>query len=120
MFFPVLEGVRQDSVLSGLLYLIFINDLICEIEKCNQNIGIYSINCGAPALADDISCIATSPLSLQRMLDVCSEYSRNWRFCFNANKSSIMQFSINTRENNVNSTGVLEIRIFHYLTTIHI
>ena len=48
-----------------------------------------------------MSCIATSPTRLQNMLDICVDYSRVWRFEFNASKSCIMQFSLNQREHNV-------------------
>ena len=100
-YFLVSEGVRQGGVLSGLLYLVFINDLLYDLEKCNTKTGVFQINSCCPSLADDISCISTSPLSLQRMLDVCNQYSCKWRFLFNAKKSSIVQFSVNSREVNL-------------------
>lgn len=97
-FFPVLQGVRQGGLLSGLLYLVFINDMLVDLEKCNKKTGVYHIASCSPALADDISCIGTTPLCLQRMLDICADYAHRWRFCFNANKSCVMQFSLNPRE----------------------
>ena len=96
-FFDVLEGVRQGGVLSGLLYLIFINDLLQEIEKCNYKTGIFHITCCCPTLADDISCISLTPIGLQRILDICSNYSYRWRFRFNPQKSGIIQFSTSHR-----------------------
>ena len=56
-FFEVAEGVRQGGVLSGLLYLVFINDLLYELENVNSNTDIFDIVSCAPSLADDISCI---------------------------------------------------------------
>lgn len=100
-FFPVQEGVRQGGVLSGLLYLVFIDQLLFEIETCNKKTGILNINSCCPCLADDVSCIATTPTGLQRMLDVCTNYAYKWRFNFNANKSHVMQFYINSREANI-------------------
>jgi hypothetical protein len=100
-YFTVSEGVRQRGVLSGLLYLVFINDLLVELEQCNCRTGIFHINACAPSLADDVSCISTSPKTLQCMLDVCNEYSRKWCFRFNAKKSYILQFSLNPREKNL-------------------
>ena len=100
-FFPVCEGIRQGGVLSGLLYLVFIDELISTLEKSNLNTGILSITSCVPSLADDVACISTSLLQLQRMLDICFDYSRRWRFQFNAGKSSILQFSPNLRDNGV-------------------
>ena len=76
--------------------------MLYDLEKCNTKTGVFQINSCCPSLADDISCISTSPLSLQRMLDVCNQYSCKWRFSFNAKKSSIVQFSVNSREINLN------------------
>ena len=94
-YFSVTEGGQQGGVLSGILYIAFINDLLFEMNKCNIRTGIGNLTCNAPALADDIACIATSPRALQRMLDVCSDYSNKWRFQFNGNKSCVVQFTLN-------------------------
>ena len=83
-YFTVSEGVPQWGVLSGILYLVFINDLLVELEQCNCRTGIFNINACAPSLADDVSCISTSPKTLQCIIDVCNEYSRKWCFRFNA------------------------------------
>jgi len=81
--------------LSGILYLVFINDLLFELKKCNIRTGIGSLTCNAPTLADDIACIANSPRALQRMLDVCSDYSNKRRFQFSGNTSCVVQFVLN-------------------------
>lgn len=90
-WFPVSQGVRQGGVLSTYLFLVYINELVVNLEKSCTNTGIFSITSNFPSLADDISCIAITPTTLQRMLDVSSEYSRKWRFSFNAQKSCILQ-----------------------------
>ena len=79
------------GVLSTFLYLVFINDLIDELELTN-NTGILRINSSSPVLADDLSCIAVSPLALQSMLNVAYTYAIKWRFSFNAEKSCIVKF----------------------------
>jgi hypothetical protein len=57
-YFEVNEGVRQGGVLSGFLYLIFINELINELGNCNEVTWVNSIKCCAPSLADYITCIS--------------------------------------------------------------
>ena len=52
-------------------------------------------------LAGDITRISTSPAQLQKMLDICVEYSNKRRFGFNAEKSCILQFSPTFRELNI-------------------
>lgn len=80
------------GVLSTFLYLVFINDLVNSIEQLYTCTKLLNVICNCPSLADDISLIALTPNSLQNMLDVANTYSRRWRFKFNANKSSILQF----------------------------
>lgn len=48
-YFNVVEGVRQGGVLSGLLYLAFINDLLYGLEESNKT-GICNVTCCAPSL----------------------------------------------------------------------
>jgi hypothetical protein len=91
-WFPVLQGVRQGGVLSSFLYLVYINELILDLEKSCINTGIFNITSNCTSLADDIACIGITPTTLQQMLDTSYEYSRKWRFTFNAQKSSILQF----------------------------
>ena len=91
-WFPVLQGVRQGGVLSTFLYLLFINDLLCELQSGSPNIGILHIPSNCPTLADDLSLIGISPTSLQRQLDIAYNYANKWRFTFNADKSCVLQF----------------------------
>ena len=91
-WFTVQQGVRQGGVLSTFLYLVYINDLIVKIEQSSLHTGILNIPSNCPSLADDLSCIGLTPLSLQNMLNIALAYSRKWRFKFNAQKSCILKF----------------------------
>ena len=85
-WFMVNQGVRQGGVLSKFLYLVFIDDLIREIQVHTGNSGILCIASSCPTLADDMSHIALYPHLLQTMLDISYSYSNKWRFRFNALK----------------------------------
>ena len=91
-WFPVLQGVRQGGVTSTLLYLVFINDLVNELENTNLGFGVLDVTSNCPTLADDVMCIALAPRNLQSMLNVAYRYSKRWRFDFNADKSCILCF----------------------------
>lgn len=66
-WFPLYQGVRQGGVLSTFLYLVFINDLINELELNSPNSGLLGVRSSCPSLADDLSFISTSPVQLQRL-----------------------------------------------------
>lgn len=99
VWFPVSQGVRQGGILSTFLYLVFINDLLQEIQSQCSNTGIYNIASSNPTLADDIACIALTPVAIQNILTTAYKYSTNWRFKFNADKSSVLRFSSSSIRN---------------------
>jgi len=78
------------SVLSAKLYLVFVNDLINELEDSKQGALLHDLNASSPVQADDISIITTNRQSSQNMVDICEQYSVNWSFTFSANKSKIL------------------------------
>ena len=90
--FPIHQGVRQGALLSPLLYSLFINDLLSDLEESGVGIYINSIFCGTPTYADDMSLVAQDPVDLQVMLDIASRYSYNWQYTFNPSKSKVMVF----------------------------
>ncbi|CAG2191477.1 unnamed protein product [Mytilus edulis] len=91
-WFKLHRGVRQGSILSAKLYLIFINDLIDKLESSQQGAFIHDLNASTPVQADDISIIATDRQSSQVMVKICEEYSIHWSFAFSAGKSQLLHF----------------------------
>lgn len=73
-WFNVLQGVRQGGVLSSFLYLVFINELIDTLEHCSTCTKLLNVASNCPTLADDISLIGLTPISLQSMLNIANEY----------------------------------------------
>ncbi|XP_060072139.1 uncharacterized protein LOC132552012 [Ylistrum balloti] len=86
------RGLRQGGILSTLYYLIFIDDLLNNLSESKFGAPLSTINCGNPALADDITLLALSPRSLQQLLNICQNYSTRWKFAFNSNESCTMVF----------------------------
>ncbi len=96
--FKLKQGVRQGGVLSSFLYLVYINDLLKELEESELGACICDLKTGNPTLADDITLIAMSPLSLQMMLNIVSQYALNWKFQVSKTKSFAMNIDRHRRK----------------------
>ncbi|MFN9109229.1 MAG: RNA-directed DNA polymerase [Bacteroidota bacterium] len=85
---PLCEGLPQSSVLSPILFLIFINDIdTCLTEHCEM--GLF---------ADDLVVRPTVPgrrvwKPLQSTLKNVSEWAKRWRVEFSVAKSNLVVFT---------------------------
>jgi Reverse transcriptase (RNA-dependent DNA polymerase)/Endonuclease-reverse transcriptase len=90
--FPIQSGVLQGSLLSPLLYSVFINDLAEALNASGIKSGI-SIGGRLYRLllyADDIVLMANSKSSLQKMLLICENHSEAKRYRFNVSKCEVV------------------------------
>ena len=62
--FVTSQGVRQGGMLSGSLYIVYINELLQDIEHVFPNFGIPNANTSNPSYADDKACLNDSPKGL--------------------------------------------------------
>ncbi|XP_060587399.1 uncharacterized protein LOC132742907 [Ruditapes philippinarum] len=91
--FPVLQGTRQGGKSSPLFYLLFIDGLIKELEKCGYGFCVYDLNVSTPTVADDMVLVSLSKCGMDKMLDICSNYSRQWRYNYNVIKCGIIVYN---------------------------
>ena len=75
------------------LFLIYINGLLCEVEKCLE-LGIkFSENTLSGRLfADDIVGIVKTGSAVQKLLDIAHNYSKCWHFEVNVKNCAVVIF----------------------------
>ena len=78
------------SVLSPLLYSIFMMDLVNELEASGDRVRVEEAHCGMLMFADDMAMVAESEEGMDRMLDKVDAYSRKWRFKFKKSKVMVI------------------------------
>ena len=92
----MLQGTRQGSKSSPLFYILYINNLITELEQSGLGICVYDFNISSPTVADDMVLVSFSRKGLQLILDICARYASKWRYQYNASKcSSILKYFTN-------------------------
>ena len=90
--FEVKAGVRQGGILSPILYSIYVDSLIEELEKLKVGCHVLEIFMAALFYADDMALLSPSIKGLQVLLDKCSEFCTQWDICLNVKKSKAMYF----------------------------
>ena len=83
----VVNGVRQGAVLSPVLFCIYFDELIHELETAKYGCYIGFCFVGVLAYADDLVLLAPSANATRRMLKICDEFGERYSVVFNADKS---------------------------------
>ena len=76
--FTIEQGVAQGCSLSPILFSIFVNDLLKEVEQTGLGIQLSS-GIGGMLFADDFVGFSDSKESLQKLLDVVYSYCSKCR-----------------------------------------
>ena len=111
--FTVSNGVRQGGVSSGVLFVVYIDDLLELLRKSGLGCKIRGVFYGAVIYADDIFLLSASRSGLQIMIDICQKFTArlNLKFGTNSNpdksKTKCLIFSKSRKTMN----GFKEIRL---------
>lgn len=81
------DGLLQGSILSPLLYSIFIDTLPGKIIEWRKNTSFHNETPFLFLYADDIAILATSKLEMQGLLETCEAHSIDNNYRFNTSKS---------------------------------
>ena len=118
--YSILQGVRQGGVLSPWLFLLFIDDLIKELQKLSTGIAIHNLYTGSPMFADDLTLMSRLKRGLDSMLAQAHQYSLRWRLTFNEGKTVVLTYgegnaSSEDREWLIGGKKIVEKSVWHNL-----
>jgi len=84
-------GVRQDGVLSPILFALYIDDIASSLSNAKLGCSVNGVYLGCLLYADDIILLSSSVHCLQSMLDVCCSILKSIDLKFNVNKSVLLR-----------------------------
>ena len=91
-WFHVKAGVRQGGVLSPSFYCMYVDELVAILRSLKIGCHIKKVFMAALLYADDMALLAPSLKGLQRLLNACSDFCKEWDVCLNAKKSKLLYF----------------------------
>jgi hypothetical protein len=86
----VIKGVRQGAILSPVLFCIYFDELINELETAKYGCYIGFCFVGVLVYADDLVLLAPSANATRKMLKICDAFGERYSVIFNADKSKCL------------------------------
>lgn len=103
--FNTMNGIKQGAVLSPVLFSVYLDVLLLNLEKHGIGCRIGNYYYGALAYADDITLICPSLKGLQKMVDICEDFSHEYGLKFNEKKSMCIKFGKECVVTNITLAG---------------
>ena len=91
-YFSIGNGVKQGGVLSPILYCIYVDNLLKQLESSGYGCHVGSKFTGCIGYADDLVLLSPTLYGLKKMIGICENYAREHKIVFNGKKSKLMVF----------------------------
>ena len=86
------NGTKQGGMSSPILFSIYLNGLLCELQCAGVGCCIGNMFVGGLAYADDVALLAPTPDAMHKMLNICDKFAAEFSIVFNAKKSKYLVF----------------------------
>ena len=94
--FKIFNGVKQGSVISPLLFTLYIDSLFLLLKQLGLGCHVGLTYAGAFGYADDIALVAPSLYCLKKMISICETFANKYSISFNPSKSKLLCFNVDS------------------------
>ena len=93
-FFQATNGVKQGSIISPMLFTVYVDELIARLQANGLGCNIGRSYIGVLGYADDLTLLSPrlSVNALSKMVGICEEYAKEYDIVFNCKKTVGIQF----------------------------
>ena len=81
-------------MLSPILYGVFVNDLLQELDETNDGYKLFQHHVPALFYCDDMIITTDDPNKLLKLLKMCEAHSIKWQYKFNAAKCNLITHNV--------------------------
>jgi hypothetical protein len=104
--FNAQNGVKQGGVLSPILFTIYFDELLLNLESSGVGCFVGNTFMGALAYADDVVILAQTKTAVKILLSVASKFAKEYNVVFNAQKTKYVYFGNDKNVGTINFEGV--------------
>ena len=104
--FKTQNGVKQGGVLSPILFTIYFDELLSNLESSGVGCFVGNTFMGALAYADDVVILAQTKTAVNILLSVASKFAKEYNVVFNAKKTKYVYFGNVKNVGTINFEGV--------------
>ena len=90
VIYTIARSTRQGIILSPVLFNLFLSGLMLQLSLCEHGVRVGNHLHNSFGYADDVSLFSTIVPGLQKVVDICTDYSSLWRFNFGIKKTKCM------------------------------
>ena len=87
------------AIITSIIYIVYIDKLLNRLRQSKLGCYVGDIIMGAFAYADDVALLAPTIMSLNKLINVCVSFAREYHVLFNPIKSKLIAFNCATTEN---------------------
>ena len=93
-FFQATNGFKQGSIISPILFTVYVDELIARLQASGLGCNIGRSYIGVLGYADDLTLLSPSVNALSKMVGICEEYAKEYYIVLNCKKTVGIQFGI--------------------------